>query len=248
MGAKPLFFADYIAADKLRPEVVEQIVQSIGSCCRENDVIFVGGETAEMPSVYNEGKTDVAGFIGGVVEKNAVIDGKAISEGDVLIGLQSNGLHTNGYSLARKALFEMAGYKVNDYVAELKSKLADALLQPHRNYLKATAAVMKHYKIKGIAHITGGSFRKNLPRILPKGLAAEINKRSWQPQPIFKMVMKAGSISEEESYNTFNMGIGYVYVVSRADADNVMQLLQKMKETAHIIGTVVKGAGVRYVD
>ncbi len=248
MGAHPLFFSDYVASDRLKPEVIEEIVKGVAECCRKNRIIFAGGETAEMPGTYTSGSVDVAGFIVGAVEKEKAIDGKNIAAGDVLIGLASTGLHTNGFSLARKALFGDGSYSANDYVPQLKMRLGDALLAPHRNYLKTTAAVMEKYRIKGIAHITGGSFRKNLPRILPKGLGAKVNRASWKPLPIFELIMERGNIPLDEMYNTFNMGIGYVYAVDAKDSDGVMQLLQRMKEKACVIGTVVKGEGVMYVD
>ena len=248
MGAHPLFFSDYVASDRLKPEVVEEIVKGVAECCRENRIIFAGGETAEMPGTYTAGSVDVAGFIVGVVEKEKAIDGKNIEAGDVLIGLASTGLHTNGFSLARKALFGDGSYSANDYVPQLKMKLGDALLAPHRNYLKTTAAVMGKFTVKGIAHITGGSFRKNLPRILPKGLGAKLKRGSWKPLPIFELISEKGSIPKDEMYNTFNMGIGYVYAVDKDDVTGVMQLLQQLNEKACIIGKVTRGSGVTYVD
>ena len=248
MGAKPLCFSDYIASDKLKPEIVEEIVKGVAECCRMNGIIFTGGETAEMPGVYNSGRVDVAGFILGAVEKSKVIDGKNIAEGDVLIGIASTGLHTNGFSLARKALFESKGYDAKQHFPGLKMKLGEALLVTHRNYLKTTVAVMEKHKISGIAHITGGSFRKNIARILPDGLGAEISMGSWQPLPIFRMIQEAGNIAEEEMYRTFNMGIGYVYAVGKGEAPDILQQLQSLKENARVIGMVVKGEGVKLVD
>ncbi len=248
MGAKPLCFSDYVASDKLNPEIVEEIVKGVAECCRMNGVIFAGGETAEMPSVYNTGKVDVAGFILGAVEKSEVIDGRNIEAGDALVGIASTGLHTNGFSLARKVLFEGKGYDAQQHFPELKMKLGEALLVPHRNYLKTTTAVREKCKIKGISHITGGSFRKNIPRILPKGLGAEISRGSWQPLPIFRIIQKAGNVAEEEMYNTFNMGIGYVYVVDKGHSNKILQLLQQLGEKSYIIGKVVKKDGVKFVD
>ena len=250
MGAKPLCFSDYIASDKLKPEIVEEIVKGVAECCMMNRIILTGGETAEMPGVYSSGAVDVAGFILGAAEKSRVIDGRNIADGDALIGLASTGLHTNGFSLARKALFEGEGkvYDAQQRFPELKMKLGEALLAPHRNYLKTTLAVMEQHKINGIAHITGGSFGKNIARILPKGLGAEISRGSWQPLPIFRMIQKAGNVAEEEMYRTFNMGIGYVYAVGKADAQGVLQLLRQLKENARVIGWTVKGEGVKFVD
>ncbi len=247
MGAKPLFFSDYVASDKLKPEVVEAVVKGIAECCRQNGIIFAGGETAEMPSIYNPGTADVAGFIVGVVDKKDAVDGKGTTRDDVLIGLPSSGLHTNGFSLARKVIADK-GYDLGSYLPQLKMKLGDALLVPHRNYLKATLGVMKACRIRGICHVTGGSFRKNIPRVLPKGLGAEIDRKGWEPQPIFRLLQELGSVPKDEMYNTFNMGIGYVYIVDKNDAGLVLLHLRKMKEDACVIGKVVEGEGVTYVD
>jgi phosphoribosylformylglycinamidine cyclo-ligase len=247
MGAKPLFFSDYIASDKLNPEIVEIIVRSVTDCCKENGIIFVGGETAEMPSIYNQGTSDVAGFMTGVVDRQNVIDGKRISEDDVLIGLPSTGLHTNGFSLARKAVAD-GHLDLKKTFPELGMKLGEALLMPHRNYLKTTMQLLGDRKIKGIAHITGGSFRKNLPRIIPKGLGAEINKRSWEPMPIFRLIQHAGKVPDEEMYLTFNMGIGFVYVVAKKDSGTVIEMLKDLRENPALIGRIINGGGVIYVD
>jgi phosphoribosylformylglycinamidine cyclo-ligase len=247
MGAKPLCFSDYVASDKLKPEVVEAIVRGVTGSCKDNGIVFVGGETAEMPSVYTEGETDVAGFILGAAEKKNAIDGKDVSEGDVLIGISSVGLHTNGFSLARKVLFEDSGMDVNSDIPELGMKLGDALLVPHRNYLKTTLAVMEKFKINAIAHITGGSFKKNMPRILPAGLGAEIKRSSWDPLPIFKLIQEKGNVEINEMYDTFNMGIGFVYVISSNDGESVLNFLKELGEEAFIIGKVVSGEGVQYV-
>lgn len=240
MGATPICFSDYIASSKLDAGIIERIVKSVSDCCKKNGIIFVGGETAEMPDVYNNNAVDVAGFIMGAAEKENVIDGSKIKWGDALIGIESTGLHTNGYSLVRKI--------ISDGKIVLTPQIAEALMKPHRNYLKTTTAVMEEHRIKGIAHITGGSFRKNLPRILPKGLGAEVDRKSWQPQPIFELIREKGRIPKDEMYNTFNMGIGYVYVVDRNDADSVLQQLLQLKENAAVIGRVVPGSGVNYVD
>ncbi|MEK6837415.1 MAG: AIR synthase-related protein, partial [Nanoarchaeota archaeon] len=181
-------------------------------------------------------------------EKNNIIDGNEIVAGDVLIGLASNGLHTNGYSLARKVLFDFGNYDLDQNIPQLKIKLGEVLLTPHRNYLKTTLTILKNHKIKGIAHITGGSFRKNIPRILPKGVGVEVNRKSWQPLPIFGLIQSAGNVPKEEMYSTFNMGIGYVYVIGKKDSDKVLQLLRQLKENAYVIGRVIRGDGVGYVD
>lgn len=240
MGAKPLCFSDYIASSKLDASVIERIVKSVADCCKKNNIIFVGGETAEMPDVYNNRAIDVAGFIMGVAEKEEVIDGSSIEEGDALIGIASTGLHSNGYSLARKL--------IRDGKLSLTAEVASMLMMPHRNYLATTTAIMKNHRIKGIAHITGGSFRKNIPRILPKGLGTRINRESWQPLPIFKLIQQKGEVPLDEMYNTFNMGIGYIYVVGEKDSDSILQLLRQMNEKAYLIGKVGKGEGITYVD
>ena len=243
MGAKPLCFSDYIANIRLDNSIVERIVKSITDCCKKEGIIFAGGETAEMPDVYNEGAVDVVGFILGAAEKEALIDGKGIKNGDTLIGISSNGLHSNGYSLVRKLINE-GKLRLNERTGT--ESVGEMLLKPHRNYLRTTTAIMKNLQIKGIAHITGGSFRKNLPRILPKGLGAEIKKENWEPPQIFRLIQERGNVPEEEMFNTFNMGIGYVYAVDKKDADAVLQQLQQLKEKAHVIGSVIRKEGVHY--
>ncbi|MBI2137420.1 phosphoribosylformylglycinamidine cyclo-ligase [Candidatus Woesearchaeota archaeon] len=245
MGAKPLCFSDYIASSKLDNAVVERIVKSIANCCKKEGIIFAGGETAEMPDVYHEKAIDVVGFILGAVEKEKVIEGSAIKEGDELIGISSSGLHSNGYSLVR-AILRTGKLKLSDRTGT--ESAGEMLLKPHRNYLNTTLTLMERYRIKGIAHITGGSFRKNLPRILPKGLGAEIKKENWEPLPIFRLIQQRGNVPEEEMYNTFNMGIGYVYVVDKKDADDILQQLQQLKEKAYLIGSITSREGVHYAS
>ncbi|MBI2549744.1 phosphoribosylformylglycinamidine cyclo-ligase [Candidatus Woesearchaeota archaeon] len=245
MGAKPICFSDYIASSRLNDAVTERIVKSVARCCKENGIIFVGGETAEMPDVYHDKAVDVVGFILGAAEKKDVIDCSSIKEGDMLIGIASTGLHSNGYSLVR-AVLRTGKLKLNERIGT--ESTGEIMLRPHRNYLKTTTAMMEKHMIKGIAHITGGSFRKNLPRILPKGLGARISRKSWEPLPIFKLIQQKGDVPIDEMYSTFNMGIGYVYVVDKKDSDKALQLLQQMNEKAYLIGKVVKGEGVTYVD
>lgn len=240
MGAKPICFSDYIASSKLNDDVIERIVKSVARCCKESGIVFVGGETAEMPGVYHDEAVDVVGFIMGTAEKKEVIDGSGIKEGDALIGIASAGLHSNGYSLVRKIIGEGK--------LELTAAVAEALMKPHRNYLRTTTAVMEKHRIKGIAHITGGSFRKNLPRILPKGLGAEISTGSWQPLPIFGLIQEKGNVPEDDMYGTFNMGIGYVYAVDKDNAAGILRLLRQLGENAYAIGKVIRGSGVKYVD
>ncbi|MBI3036394.1 phosphoribosylformylglycinamidine cyclo-ligase [Candidatus Woesearchaeota archaeon] len=245
MGAKPLCFSDYIASSKLDAIAIERIVKSIANCCKKNNITFVGGETAEMPDVYCTGAIDVVGFILGAAEKDDVIDGSSIEEGDTLVGIASTGLHSNGYSLVR-AILRTGKLKLNEKAGP--ETVGEILLRPHRNYLKTTAAVMEKHRIKGIAHITGGSFRKNIPRILPKGLGARINRKSWEPPPIFKLIQQKGYVSIDEMHNTFNMGIGYVYIVDKKNSDTILQQLRQMNEKACLIGKVVRGEGITYVD
>ncbi|MEP6718575.1 MAG: phosphoribosylformylglycinamidine cyclo-ligase [bacterium] len=242
-GARPLFFLDYIATGKLSPEVVASIVEGVAQGCKENDCVLLGGETAEMPDFYAQGEYDVAGFIVGVVDKEKIIDGKQIGAGDVLLALPSVGLHTNGYSLARKLFFEMAGYEVNTRLDELGSTIGEALLQPHLSYLKPLDGLLDSGMIKGLAHITGGGLTDNIPRILPDRTAVKIKKGSWPVLPIFQLMQKIGSVAETEMYRTFNMGVGMVIVTSQWDAAVVKSDLQQLGEEAYEIGRVTQGEG-----
>jgi phosphoribosylformylglycinamidine cyclo-ligase len=247
LGAKPLFFFDYIAASELKQETVLSIVEGMSKACRQLDMPLVAGETAEMPGVYEKGEIDIAGSIVGVVEKKKIVDGKKIKKGDVLIGLQSNGLHTNGYSLARKVLFETAGKSVNDFMPEVNSTVGEALLVPHKNYSKIVLRLMQKFDLHGIAHITGGAFYKNIGRLLPKGLGAKISKSAWSVPPLFKLMQRLGSVPEEDMYHTFNMGIGMVLIVEGKNEKKVLKELEKLKEQAFVIGKIVKGNGVGIV-
>lgn len=240
-GARPLFFLDYIATGKLLPEVVACIVEGIANGCRENGCVLLGGETAEMPDFYSEGEYDVAGFIVGVVDREKTIDGKRIVPGDVLLALPSIGLHTNGYSLARKLFFDVAGYDANVYLDELKMTIAEALLQPHVSYLKCIEGLLDSAKIKGLAHITGGGLTDNIPRILPDGCAVEIGKGSWPVLPIFKLMQRIGNVSEREMYRTFNMGVGMVIVTSAQDSQAIKSHLQQHGDAVFEIGRVIQG-------
>lgn len=219
-GARPLFFLDYFATGKLEPEVTASVVEGMARACRENGCVLLGGETAEMPSMYADGEYDLAGFIVGVVDKAKVIDGKSIVPGDVVLGLPSTGLQTNGYSLARKLFFEICGYTPDSYIDELGTTVGEALLATHSSFLPqigplldkkfvaddGTAAPL----IKGLAHITGGGFLENIPRILPEGVSVEINRGSWPEPPIFGLMQRLGNVSDTEMFRTFNMGIGMV--------------------------------------
>ncbi|MFN2491435.1 MAG: phosphoribosylformylglycinamidine cyclo-ligase, partial [Pyrinomonadaceae bacterium] len=220
-GARPLFFLDYIATGKLLPDVVASIVEGIAKGCVENGCVLLGGETAEMPDFYAAEEYDVAGFIVGVADKEKVIDGKRIVAGDVILALPSIGLHTNGYSLARKLFFEVAGYQINTYLDELAMTVGEALLQGHVSYLTPLEGLLDSGIIKGLAHITGGGLTDNLPRILPEGAAAEIDKESWPIIPIFTLMKEIGNVPESEMYRTFNMGAGMVIITSREQVDAV---------------------------
>jgi phosphoribosylformylglycinamidine cyclo-ligase len=240
-GARPLFFLDYIATGKLLPEVVAGIVEGVANGCRENGCVLLGGETAEMPDFYASGEYDVAGFIVGVADREKIIDGKAIVSGDVLLALPSVGLHTNGYSLARKLFFEVAGHKADTHLNELGMTVGEALLQPHLSYLKPLDGLLDSGTIKGLAHITGGGMTDNVPRILPQGAAVEIAEGSWPILPIFKLMQKIGNVSEAEMYRTFNMGVGMVIVISAPDLQTVESHLQQQGMAAYRIGRVING-------
>jgi len=225
-GARPLFFLDYFATGKLEPEVTASVVEGMARACRENGCVLLGGETAEMPSMYADGEYDLAGFIVGVVDRSKVIDGKGIVPGDVVLGLPSNGLQTNGYSLARKLFFDVGGYKVDSYIDELGTTVGEALLATHQSFLpqlgplidKEVAADegVRVPLIKGLAHITGGSFLENIPRILPEGISVEINRGTWPEPPIFGLMQKLGNVPDQEMFRTFNMGIGMVVICSES--------------------------------
>lgn len=240
-GARPLFFLDYVATGKLSPDVVASVVEGVTNGCRENGCVLLGGETAEMPGFYQDGEYDIAGFIVGVVDRNKIIDGKTIAAGDVLLALPSAGLHTNGYSLARKLFFEVAGYKPDTHVPELGMTAGEALLLPHLSYLKPLDGLLDKGLIKGLAHITGGGLTDNIPRILPEGTAAKIRKDSWTIPPLFELMRRLGNVSESEMYRTFNVGVGMVIVCSGSNAEAIASHLQNEGETVYEIGNVVTG-------
>jgi phosphoribosylformylglycinamidine cyclo-ligase len=241
-GARPLFFLDYIAMGKLVPEVVTQIVEGLVRGCCESGCALVGGETAEMPGVYAPGEYDLVGFIVGVVERERVLDGRRIEPGDVVLGLTSTGLHTNGYSLARKLFFEVAGWTLQTPVAELGSTVGEELLKPHRNYLPLLAGLLESGRVKGLVHITGGGFLENIPRILPEGCAVEIVEGSWPVPPVFRLLQRMGEIEPREMYRTFNMGIGMMVIVAASDVSTVREHLQRLGEPGYEIGRVIVGA------
>ncbi len=240
-GARPLFFLDYIATGKLSTDVIAGIIEGVARGCRENGCVLLGGETAEMPGFYQEGEYDIAGFIVGVVDREKVIDGKSIRPGDVLLALPSVGLHTNGYSLARKLFLDIAGYQVRTEVQELGTTVGAALLQPHLSYLRPLQGLLDAGKIKGLAHITGGGLTDNIPRILPDETAVQIEKGSWPVLPIFTLMQRIGNVSESEMYRTFNMGVGMVIVCSRSDADTIVSHLHDAGEKCYEIGSVTSG-------
>ena len=240
-GARPLFFLDYIATGKLEPEVVAGIVEGIANGCRENGSVLLGGETAEMPGFYADGEYDVAGFIVGVVDRDRVIDGHAIAPGDVVLGLPSVGLHTNGYSLARKLFFEVAGHTPGSYLTELGEPVGAALLKPHLSYLRLLEGLLDSGTIKGLAHITGGGLLENIPRILPEGIGVQIKRHSWPVLPIFEAMQSIGNIEEAEMFRTFNMGIGMVVVCAESDAARITAHVDSCGYACYEIGRATQG-------
>jgi phosphoribosylformylglycinamidine cyclo-ligase len=249
-GAEPLFFLDYLATGRLSPAVAEQVVSGVARGCRENGCALLGGETAEMPGFYADGEYDIAGFIVGAVDRPNVVDGLTILPGDVLIGLPSAGLHTNGYSLARRVFFDVAGWKPDTLVPELGITIGEALLAPHRSYLPIVRPLLERRYVKGLAHITGGGITENLPRILPEGCAAEIDLRAWSVPPIFRLLQQHGGVSREEMFRAFNMGVGLIVACAARDAERVINMASRAGEAnAFRVGFVVSGHGtVRYVD
>ena len=240
-GAKPLIFLDYIATGYLDPAKVEQIVAGVADGCRQAGCALIGGETAEMPDFYPAGEYDLAGFTVGLVGREQSISGERVAEGDVLVGMASSGVHSNGFSLVRKALFEKAGYTVDTVLDELDGeKLGDVLLTPTKIYVKALSPLFKAGVVKGVAHITGGGFIENVPRMIPDGLAAHINLGSWPVLPIFDVLEKAGEVDHMEMFNIFNMGIGMVLAVNAEDADKTMELLKSNDEAGYVLGNIVK--------
>ena len=240
-GARPLFFLDYLATGVLQPDVAEQIVDGLARACRENGCALLGGETAEMPGFYADGEYDLAGFIVGAVEGEMLVDGRSIAVGDVLIGLPSSGLHTNGYSLARRIAFDHLGLAVDAKVDELGQTIGEALLTPHRSYLHAVYPLVAKGAIKGMAHITGGGITDNLPRVLPPGTAASIETTSWNVPAIFEWLRRSGDVPDEDMRRTFNMGIGMILVCPPALVEPVLEDLRSRHEDAILIGEIVRG-------
>ncbi|HEY1805981.1 MAG TPA: phosphoribosylformylglycinamidine cyclo-ligase [Terracidiphilus sp.] len=240
-GATPLFFLDYLATGKLDEDVVESVVSGLADACKANACVLIGGETAQMPGFYADGEYDLAGFIVGAVDRDKMITGAGIKAGDVLIGLPSTGLHTNGYSLARKLLFEVAGYKATQYVTAIKEKAGASLLRTHRSYLHVIQKLVGAGLTTGMAHITGGGITENLPRILPKGVTAQVEIGSWPVLPIFEHLRELGNIPQEEMMRTFNMGIGLIAAIPAAKFARAKNLLDRSEEKFYVIGRVVKG-------
>ena len=243
-GAKPLFFLDYIAAGKIEAEKIAEIVKGVSEGCLMAKSALIGGETAEMPGFYNENEYDIAGFAVGVADKEKIITGEKIKEGDRIIGLASSGLHSNGYSLARKVFFEKLRLDVKDNIEEFGMTLGEMLLTPTKIYADACATVIPKYDVNGIVHITGGGFFENVPRVLPDGLGTEFNTGSWETPPVFSFIQEQGNIDKKEMFSTFNMGIGMMMFVDKKIAEDVQADLIKAGARCDLIGEVVKGGGV----
>lgn len=247
-GARPIFFLDYLATGAMDEEVVTDVVTGVAIACKENSCALLGGETAQMPDFYADDEYDLAGFIVGLVERASVLDGTRIGEGDVLIGLRSSGLHTNGYTLARRIIFDQMGLGVDDELPGTGQTVAEALLAVHRSYLKPLWPLLQADRIHGLAHITGGGLPGNLPRVIPEGLGAAVSRSSWAPGAIWDAMQQAGNVDRDEMYRVFNMGVGMVVVVSADEAESVMADLRAVGEEPWAMGTIEAGHGVRYVD
>jgi len=247
-GAEPLFFLDYFATGKLDPERQASVVAGIAEGCRQAGCALIGGETAEMPGFYAPGEYDLAGFAVGVVDRAEMIDGSKIKPGDAVVGFASTGLHSNGYSLARKVFFDVMKLKPEDKVRELKKTVAEELLTPTRIYVKTILSLKESFRLKGLAHITGGGITENLPRVLPEGCRARIDRKSWKPNPVFDFIRKKGKIDEAEMFRDFNMGVGMMAVVGKGVAARFVKAAEKSGERAFIMGEITKGErGVEYV-
>ena len=250
-GAEPLFFLDYLATGRLSPEIAEAVVGGIAAACRDNGCALLGGETAEMPGFYKDGEYDMAGFIIGVVDKTRLINGRTIAVGDVLVGVPSSGLHTNGYSLARRIVFERLGLTVDSHVPELGKTVGEALIEPHKSYLPYIRPLLDGGRIKGMAHITGGGITDNLPRVLPHGTAAVVDASAWEIPPIFRWLQRNGQVPIDDMMRTFNMGIGLIIVTGRDKAESLLdELAARGGRDARVIGDVVAGEppSVTYVN
>jgi phosphoribosylformylglycinamidine cyclo-ligase len=240
-GATPLFFMDYLATGKLDQETAEKIVTGIAEACRHNGCALIGGETAEMPGFYPAGEYDLAGFIVGVVERNRIITGKDVQVGDILIGLSSNGLHTNGYSLARRLCFSIARYSPDTYVNEIKNKIGNELMRQHKSYWPAIRRLLDAEAVSAMAHITGGGITENVPRVLPKGTAAAVELGTWPVLPIFNHLQELGNVPHDDMMRTFNMGVGMVLIIPQKRFKKAQAILEKVGEKGYVIGRIVKG-------
>ena len=250
-GAEPLFFLDYLATGRLTPEVAESVVGGIASACRDNGCALLGGETAEMPGFYGEGSYDLAGFIVGVVDREKLISGQTVVAGDVLVGVPSSGLHTNGFSLARRIVFDQLGLRVDTHVAELGCTLGEALMEPHRSYLSLVRPLLGGGRIKALAHITGGGITDNLPRVLPHGTVAVVDAAAWEVPPIFRWLQQNGHVPVDDMMRTFNMGLGLVIVTAREKAEQLLEeLAARGGRDARVVGEIVAGEApsVTYVN
>ncbi len=245
LGAEPVFFLDYMASSRMIPGKMKEVLHGIANGCCEAECALLGGETPEMPGFYHDGEYDLAGFAVGIVEKKRIINGRGICAGDIVIGLKSSGLHSNGFSLVRKVLFEKAKLDINSKVKAINGTIGDELLKPTRIYVKPVRALLLHYRfkkvIKGMAHITGGGLIENIPRVLPEGCSVRIKKGTWPVPEIFKVIQKKGKIEEDEMYKVLNMGIGMVLIVSKYYASSIMKKLKHLKEEPFVIGKVIKG-------
>jgi phosphoribosylformylglycinamidine cyclo-ligase len=240
-GATPLFFMDYLASGRIEPEITEKVIEGLAEACKHNGCALIGGETAEMPGFYPDGEYDLAGFIVGAVERDRIINGKTVEVGDVILGLASNGLHTNGYALARKLLFEVGKYTLDSYVNELKGKVGNELLRTHKSYWPAIKRLVDGECVSAMAHITGGGITENLPRVLPRGVAAVIEMGSWQVPPIFEHLQQLGNVPQDEMLRTFNMGIGMLLVIPSKKFKKAQTVLERAGEKAFTVGRIVKG-------
>jgi phosphoribosylformylglycinamidine cyclo-ligase len=240
-GAAPMFFMDYLAVGKLEPGIAEKVIEGLADACKHNGCALIGGETAEMPGFYPEGEYDLAGFMVGVVEREKIITGKTVEPGDIIVGLPSTGLHTNGYSLARKLLFEVAKYEPETYVNEIKGKVGNELMQTHRSYWAIIKKLLAAECVSALAHVTGGGITENLPRVLPRGTAAVIEFGSWPVLPIFTHLQALGQVSQEEMLRTFNMGVGMLIVVPARKFKKAETVLDRAGEKYYTVGRIVKG-------
>ncbi len=241
IGGDPLYFLDYIAYTEVEKEVLASVIEGLANACKAAGIPLVGGETAQMPGYYPKGKYDLIGFITGVYDRDGLITGTGIADGDLIVGLSSNGLHTNGYSLARYTIFEKAGYGVDRPVPGSDTTAGELLLRPHRSYYRVTKLVKEVLKLRGIAHITGGGIPGNISRIIPDGLSAVVDKTTWTAPAIFDFIQDVGNIDSEEMYRVFNMGIGYVFIIPRSELDMCLNFCEEAGEVASLIGEIIKG-------